>query len=67
MIIICKQELDGKVNSVIKSNHIIELKTDPTQEMQRTAQNVLKLKHNKPSKKIYNQDESTGTQIKSKD
>jgi hypothetical protein len=42
MITIYKQDLHEKVNSFIKSNHIIELKTDSTQKTQRTTQKVLK-------------------------
>jgi hypothetical protein len=42
MIIIYEQDLDEKVNSFMKDNHIIELKTDPTQKMQRTTQNTRK-------------------------
>jgi 23S rRNA U2552 (ribose-2'-O)-methylase RlmE/FtsJ len=43
MVIIYKQELDEKVNTFITNNNIVELKTDPTQKMQRTTQNVVKL------------------------
>jgi hypothetical protein len=32
IVIISKQDIDEKVNSLIKNNHIIELKTDPTQK-----------------------------------
>jgi hypothetical protein len=42
MVIICKQDLNEKVNSFIKNNNITELKTDPTQKFQRIVQNTLK-------------------------
>jgi cytoplasmic iron level regulating protein YaaA (DUF328/UPF0246 family) len=32
MVKIYKQDIDEKVNSFIKDNHIMELKTDPTQK-----------------------------------
>jgi hypothetical protein len=42
MVIIYKQDLNEKVNSFIKDNHITELKTDPTQTLQRRVQITLK-------------------------
>jgi hypothetical protein len=44
-----------KVNSFIKDNHIIELKMDPTQKIQRTTQNTTKQCKNirDPTKRIY--------------
>jgi hypothetical protein len=70
MVIIYSQDLDKKVNSFIKSNHITELKMDPTQKMQRKTQNVLRQCKNiiDPTKRKYiiqmNQQESSTTSYK---
>jgi hypothetical protein len=56
MVVIYKQDLDEKVNTFIEDNHIIELKTDPTQKkMQRTTQNTIKQCKNitDPTKRKY--------------
>jgi hypothetical protein len=55
MVIIYKQDLNEKVNSFIKDNHITKLKTDPTQKMQRIVQNTLKQCKNitDPTKRKY--------------
>jgi hypothetical protein len=42
LVVVYKQVLDEKVNNFIKDNDIKELKTDPTQKMQKVSQNTIK-------------------------
>jgi hypothetical protein len=42
MVVIHKQDLENKVNTFIKENDIDELKTDPTQKMQKTTLDTIK-------------------------
>jgi hypothetical protein len=61
MVIIHKHDLENKVNTFINENDI-ELKADPTQKMQKRAQDTIKqCTHNRPPKmKIHNSNAPTG-------
>jgi hypothetical protein len=67
MVIIHKRDLEDKINTFIKGNNIIQLKTDPTQKFQRTTQNIIKQCKGiiKPEKKkICNTNEPASTKTK---
>jgi hypothetical protein len=42
MVIIYKKDLEGKINTFIEDNNIMELKADPTQKFQRVMHNTIK-------------------------
>jgi hypothetical protein len=55
MVMIYKRDLEERVNSFIKDNHIIELKANNIQKMQTTTQNTIKQGKNirDPTKRKY--------------
>jgi hypothetical protein len=65
MVVIYKQDLENKVNTFIKENDTDELKTDPTQRMQKKknfGQDKTMYTHNRPQKtEIHNSNAPTST------